>query len=766
VAQPAAAVAFSPGDLVINEIMQNPSAVADSAGEWFEIYNNTAAPVDLQGLTVSDNDIDSFTIGTSVVVAPGGFAVLGNNASSGINGGVTVDYQYPSNFFLGNSADELVIFEGAVEIDRVEWDNGATFPDPNGASMALNDTANDNNVGANWCTSTTEFGFGDKGTPGAANDCSTGGGLSPGDLVINEIMQNPAAVFDSNGEWFEVYNNTAGPVDLIGLTIKDNDFDTHTIGSSVVVAAGDFAVLARNADFATNGGVTADYQYSNFFLGNSADEVVIEDGGVEIDRVNYDGGPSFPDPTGAAMALNDTANDNNDGSNWCTASTTYGDGDSGTPGAANDCPTIPDLGVCSDGLATLIHTIQGSGASSPLVGQYHVIEGVVVGDFQGSTGLNGFFVQEEDTDADADPLTSEGIFVFDASFGVAVDNGDVVRVRGVVAEFFGLTRISSVLDVVDCTLTDTASAATVTFPLSAVSDLEHTEGMLVTIPQTLYASGNFNQARWGEVDLSVGGPLDNPTNVVAPGAAANALQDLNNRSRIQLDDGNTASNPSPAPYIGEGGTLRTGDTIPGLTAVLGYAFGNYELHPTAAVNFTRVNERPDTPDVGGELTVAAYNVLNYFTTIDNGDSICGPLENQRCRGADTAEEFTRQRKKIITATSTLDADVLGLMEIENAPDNAPEADLVAGLNAATAPGTYDYIATGPIGEDVIRVALLYQPAAVTPLGGFEVLDSTDDPLFDDARNRPMLVQSFVENATGEVFTVGVNHLKSKGSNCN
>jgi predicted extracellular nuclease len=280
-------------------------------------------------------------------------------------------------------------------------------------------------------------------------------------------------------------------------------------------------------------------------------------------------------------------------------------------------------------------------------------------------------------------------------------------------------------------------------------------------------SGNFTHARFGEVDLSVGGPLDNPTNVVAPGAAANALQDLNDRSRIQLDDGSNVQNPLPLPpYIGVDDTLRTGDTIPSLTAVLGYAFGNYELHPTAAVNFTRVNDRPNTPDVGGELTVAAYNVLNYFTTIDNAGPICGPLADQGCRGADTADEFTRQRDKIVTAISKLDADVVGLMEIENAADNTPEADLVAGLNAATAAGTYDYIATGAIGEDAIRVALLYQPATVTPLGGFEVLDSDDEPTFDDTLNRPMLVQSFVENTTGEVFTVGVNHLKSKGSNCN
>ncbi|MCH7609480.1 MAG: ExeM/NucH family extracellular endonuclease [Chloroflexi bacterium] len=290
--------------------------------------------------------------------------------------------------------------------------------------------------------------------------------------------------------------------------------------------------------------------------------------------------------------------------------------------------------------------------------------------------------------------------------------------------------------------------------------------MEITINQTLYASGNFNQARFGEVDLSVGAPLDNPTNVVAPGAPAIALQDLNDRSRIQIDDGTTVQNPLPLPpYLGPGNTLRTGDTIPGITGAVGFAFGSYEIHPTQAVNFTRVNMRPGVPSVGGTIQLAAYNVLNYFTTLDNAGPICGPLSNQGCRGADTASEFTRQRDKLVDAISQLDADVVGLMEIENHPSDVPTADLVAGLNAATAPGTYEFIATGAIGSDAIRVALLYQPASVTPLGGFEVLDSSDDPLFNDTLNRPMLTQSFVENATGAVFTVGVNHLKSIGSPC-
>jgi predicted extracellular nuclease len=105
------------------------------------------------------------------------------------------------------------------------------------------------------------------------------------------------------------------------------------------------------------------------------------------------------------------------------------------------------------------------------------------------------------------------------------------------------------------------------------------------------------------------------------------------------------------------------------------------------------------------------------------------------------------------------------MELENAWDNTPIADLVAGLNDATAPGTYDFIATGAIGSDAIRDGFIYQPASVTPVGDFAILDSFVDSRFNDDKNRPVLAQTFQENGTDDLVTVAVNHLKSKGSSC-
>jgi hypothetical protein len=585
-------------------------------------------------------------------------------------------------------------------------------------------------------------------------------------------MQNPSAVSDSDGEWFEVHNTTETGIDIDGWTILDNDIDYHVIsnGGPLVVPAGGFLVLGINDDFTTNGGVNVDYQYSNIFLANGSDELVMLDvGGAEIDRVEWDNGATFPDPNGASMSLINPALDNNVGANWCESVTPFGSGDRGTPGSENSCVVvIPPFGVCGDE-ATFIWEVQGSGMSSPIVGTAGVIiDGVVVGDFQAGDQLSGYFLQEEDFDADGDPQTSDGIFVFDNGFGPDVEKGVVVRVQGTVAEHFGQTELNNIINMEDCMITETASAVAITLPQSAVDDWERTEGMALEFPQTLYASGNFNQARFGEVDLAVGAPLDNPTNVVDPGAPAIALQDLNDVSRILLDDGSNVQNPLPLPpYLGVDNTLRIGDSVSSLEGALGYSFGNYKLQPTAAVNFVRENDRPaGPPDVGGSLVaVAGFNVLNYFTTLDDSGPICGPSADQGCRGADNVFEFDRQKVKLVSALTTLDADVIGLIELENAADDTPIADLVDGLNAVAGAGTYAYIATGAIGLDAIRQGFIYKPSTVMPAGGFEVLDNTDDPDFHDDLNRPVLAQTFEENTSGERFTVAVNHLKSKGSAC-
>jgi predicted extracellular nuclease len=424
-----------------------------------------------------------------------------------------------------------------------------------------------------------------------------------------------------------------------------------------------------------------------------------------------------------------------------------------------------DLGPCGDP-AVAIHEVQGSGAVGPLVGSSLVIEGVVVGDFQDVTaGLGGFFVQEEDADADLDPGTSEGIFVYDAG-GPGVSAGDVVRVEGVASEFFGLTELSGISDLAICDQPGAATAATLRFPTPTPQDLERFEGMLIHVPHPLFVTGSFEWGRFGEVDLSAGGRLFSPTSLAMPGPLALALGDLNDRSRILLDDGSRVWHPAPLPpYIGEGNTLRIGDRTPQLTGVLSYAFGHYRVQPTRTPRFTRVDARqPTPPAVGGTLKIASFNVGNYFTTLDDAGRICGPSGGLACRGADDALELSRQREKLVDAIAGLDADILGLIEVENDAGQALQ-DLVEALNAALGAGTYAFVDTGVVGDDAVKVAFLYKPATASIVGSFAILDSRVSPLFNDRRNRPALAQTFERRSNGARFTAVVNHLKSKGSPC-
>ena len=166
-------VNVNPGHIVINEIMKNPSAVGDSVGEWFELYNLGPTAIDLDGWVLLDDDFDFHVIDEpgGLVVGPGEFLVLGVEGNPAFNGGYDPDYVY-ADFLLGNAGDEVVIGPAAggdiLELDRVEYSD-ASFPDTPGVSMELIDLTGDNADGMLWANSLTPFGDGDLGTPGENN---------------------------------------------------------------------------------------------------------------------------------------------------------------------------------------------------------------------------------------------------------------------------------------------------------------------------------------------------------------------------------------------------------------------------------------------------------------------------------------------------------------------------------------------------------------------------------------------------------------------
>ncbi|NKI31971.1 ExeM/NucH family extracellular endonuclease [Croceivirga thetidis] len=446
------------------------------------------------------------------------------------------------------------------------------------------------------------------------------------------------------------------------------------------------------------------------------------------------------------------------------------------------------------GSFTLIHDIQGSGSSVAITTEV-TVEAIVIADFSSNNKLDGFFIQEEDTDADADPTTSEGIFVYCGSDNcgnfASIAIGDKVQITGTPTEFNDKSQLPITALTVISSGNTIPTATAVQLPLTSVADLEAYEGMLVTFSgngSDLTVNEHFNYDRFGEVSLSAGGNLAGRfyqfTQLNLPDVTgfANYLDNVA-RSNILVDDGQTGTNPFPLINARGGNdlsptnTLRGGDTVSSITGALDFAFGSYRIQPTEPINYAAVNSRPAVPpSVGGSLKVASLNVLNFFTTLDNGSNTTGPGGDQP-RGADNTDEYQRQLDKLVTTLITLDADIIGLVELENNTAANPANDgidpvleaLVNGINASIGSTTYDFIDAGVVGTDVIKVAFIYNTTEVSPAGNFAILDSQAfvNPRGSGANlNRAALAQTFTEISTGGSFTAVVNHFKSKGASGN
>ena len=455
--------------------------------------------------------------------------------------------------------------------------------------------------------------------------------------------------------------------------------------------------------------------------------------------------------------------------------------------------SLPPNSACMGSAVTSIPTIQGRGDVSLMVGQVVTTVGVVVGDFEGpSPALQGFYIQ--DAVGDRDPDTSDGLFVFNGNAD-SVSLGDLVRVTGVVEEAEQQTRIGNVSAMVRCADERTINPVTVTLPTTSASEFERYEGMFVRFSQTLVVTENVQLGRFGQLVVSAGNRLIQPTQRFSPGPEAAALQETNARNRLIVDDGTNAQNPDPILFGRRGAaltssnTIRGGDEVRGLVGVMTHTWGGqassgvaYRLRPMAraldrAPMIESTNRRTVAPDaVDGTLRVSAFNVLNYFNTFGTGACALGDRgASTDCRGAANAADFERQAAKIVSAIRALDPDILGIMEIENDGygTNSAIADLVRRLNDATAPGTFAFInadeqtsTRNTLGTDAIKVGLLYKPARLSPTGRTAVLATNSFVTGGDSRprTRPSLAQAFAQ-PDGEVLVVSVNHLKSKSGSC-
>jgi len=842
-------------DLYISEIIEG-----SSLNKAVELFNPTGALIDLSGYALrvffNGNAAAGTTVALDGVIEPGEtFVIADDGADPAILD--VADQLTTSSLFNGD--DAIVLFKGDAVVDAFgqigtdpgsEWPGGGqndTLRRKEAIQTGDTDATDAFDAAAEW-DAFPQNDFGDLGQ-------RTGPDAQP--TVINEVLGSTTG---GDSEYIELFGAPGASLAGLSLIIVESDAGASngTIDRRIDFADGDrlgdngFYLLA-NAQAAQTYGLTPNADFAANFIENSSytlalvetaslsgdavsgaeivrDAVAVTDGGAEDDFF-FDAPVVGPDgsflPAGAGRDVDGTGafqilNFFNESPPNTPTAGTFDGGDGGDGGDSALVATVHEVQGetnLADGAAV---GVPGAADESPLLGQLVQVQGVVT---QLLPELGGFYLQEEDTDADANPFTSEGVFV---ASDAAVSAGAVVTVTGTVEEVEGETRIAATQPVVIENGEDNRGLVTPTeiaFPTATVlqdadgdfvANLEAFEGMLVSVSSEMSVTELFQLDRFGTIRVSSDGRLEQFTQDNAPDVDgfAQHLRDVAARSLI-IDDGSDAQNPETilVPDLGGDGTLdagdvfRMGDVYTDLVGVLSYGEDNqsgseepeYRLHaPEAAL--AQTNPRPFTPDaIDGDFRVASLNVLNFFTTLDEFPSVgegTGP-NGASPRGADAnpqnarpgfaaTDEYDRQLSKLVEAFTLMDADVVGLVEIENdfrAGGDAPvgdgtvigsgvaAAELVAALNAAQSARVYDFVDPGDefAGGDAIAVGFIYDTLTTTQVGeaailtefnGRDFIDPNDTT--DGGRNRAALAVSFEETATSGRFTASVNHFKSKG----
>lgn len=637
-------------------------------------------------------------------------------------------------------------------------------------------------------------------------------GQAQAQLLISEYLEG-----SGNNKALELSNLGSDPVDLsqYRLALYANgkpltDAPTNSLALQGTLAPGASLVLANpsaNAEILAKANQT-----SGNLVFNGDDALVLYRGGEIIDslgQVGVDPGTAWV--SGNVSTLDMTLRRK--------ATVTTGRADATAPfdpaleyvaapkddasglGCSGDAPcdgTQPPAFVCPVDQLVPVPAIQGPGSSSPLVPagkfeseQAYATRGVVT---QVVSGLyKGFFIQ--DAQGDGDPATSDGLFIHSTQANGGLVPGAEVCVSGKVKEYFNQTQLNA--DELVVTRPQGAIPAAVDLlPVAGESLnqlLERHEGMQVRLVpgSSLVVTRNFSfdyDGKRNNLVLAYGAPLIKSTQkfaAMSQEASDWALRNQQNQLVVETDakapDGVLPWFPG---FNAEDGYLRIGDKLNGLEGALGYSYNLFRLVASNRIDASQIDhsgwDRVETPELAeaGDLRVASFNVLNFFTTVVGGDA--NPTGSNR--GALTVAEFELQRTKIVSAITRLNADVVGLMEIENNGygDNSAIANLVGALNAAQPDEAdhYRWIASPdgkPIGTDAITVGLIYRPAKVTPEGAAslialpvqqaEAVDASGKPVAINQGMRESLVQRFSSPKGDAPLTLVVNHLKSKGSAC-
>ncbi|MER0365000.1 ExeM/NucH family extracellular endonuclease [Vibrio vulnificus] len=520
----------------------------------------------------------------------------------------------------------------------------------------------------------------------------------------------------------------------------------------------------------------------------------------------------------------------------------------GHPTDVNDEPLPPPPAnlPCTDAEGTVSHKtvgeVQGEAYSSPLIESgytskdEYLVTGVVSA--VATSLVKGFYLYDDN--ADGNVKTSDGVFV-KTSGAVSKDMiGQQICVRAKVNEDYGMTTLLPTGNIWE--VKNSTPVAVTPVKLERIdsdddtfrSTLERLEAMPVVLVEDMDAAeGNQDMrvsrtfsfdysAKRNNMVIAYKRPNPQPNQDHVAGSDAAKAQTAQNKDYRIVVESDEKPADGKIPYYPEFASdphnnyIRINDSVVGMTGVLHYSYNEFRLIPTANVtkaNFVHNTPRTSSPvikesygDDGFTIKVATQNVLNYF------NSPYGGHDNQfgDNRGAESQQEFERQQAKIVEAIYGLDADIVGLMEVENNGfgDFSAIRELLEAINAKYYKENYKdrfaresihnrYVFVGfdkngdqvldqfdTIGSDAITTGIIYRPSKVSVIAGKVIpMPWQDAPMIVDADGKPVVdgkgelaesgknyqrntvAATFRVLNTGKQLTVSVNHLKSKGSTC-
>ena len=626
------------------------------------------------------------------------------------------------------------------------------------------------------------------------------------DIFISEIIEGSGF-----NKAVEIANTGSSAVTLTGYTIAHStnggvpleDLATGSTFdlSDVTIEAGDVYVIANSkadTEILNKADETSSGNPVNF---NGDDPIALFIDGVAHDVAGEFGDIDWNKDVTLVRSFDQTPKAVYNSADW----ETLAKDDSSRLGSINGVSEVVEATAPEFDAEVTIMQLQGNGESSPFTDpdnfkfdseEVFKVTGIVTHIQTASLGSDlpvGFFMQ--DATGDNDALTSDGIFV--SYSGVASLNltvGDEVEAYGPVTESYEWTQLTA--EFVETTgATDTISA-TVLETLDSDEDFEDTleryESMFIELDtdsdMKITRTFGFDYSSYrNNMVLAHDEVNRQPNQNNNPGSAGaieqtenNALNRLFVETSTKAADGVVPWYPDFATDNGTGSTtdyLRVGATVTGMQGFIGYSYSEFRLYVNNELTAENVNhesvDRTSAPEIkAGDIKVATFNVLNYFNSdIDGAENPFG--DN---RGAESADDLALQTAKIVQALVALDADIVGLMEVENNGfgESSAIVALVTALNAEldedkqytiASSEDYDYI-----GTDTITNQAIYRANKLS-LDEFDVIEMPQQHAPEtgsesgDNYMRDAVTPTFTVVGTDKKLTISVNHLKSKGSTC-